>query len=150
MFCCDCDHSNGVLFRRRELDTIGMITITAKHKSVMFRDTNNSRVTGWMFFVCRKTTMLIPLMKMVKNAMIAKIVALIHANHVGTESSVKSEVWLSNAVEFSIITDLRHRQSVENDGMMRLAVREQSLCLPNHREVKRSHATVICVLFQRD
>ena len=125
-----------VQFPATEKDTIGMMTITAKHKSVMFRDINKSRVTGWMFFIRLKTTMLIPLMKMVKNATIVKIVALIHANHVGTESSVVDDVSLSNDVKFFIITDLRHRQSVENDAMMRLAVREQSLCLPNHREVK--------------
>ncbi len=45
-------------------------------------------------------------MIMVENATIVKIVALIHANHVGTESSVKSKVWLSNAVRFSIIANL--------------------------------------------
>ena len=93
-----------VQFPATEKDAIGMITITAKHKSVMFKDTNNSRVTGWMFFIRLKTTMLVELMKMVKNATKVKIVARIHANHVGTESSVKGAVWLSNAEKLSIVT----------------------------------------------
>ncbi len=94
-----------VQFPAMQNDTIGIITITAKHKSMMFRDNNNSRVTEWMFFIRRKTTILITLMKMVKNATIVKIVALIHANHTGTGLLV-GDVWLLNAVKFSIITDL--------------------------------------------
>ncbi len=99
----ECNVQNSrlpVQFLATEKDTIGMITITAKHKSVMFRDINKSRVTGSMFFIRLKTTMLITLMKMVKNATIVKIVARIHANHTGTESSVLG------AVKFFIVTEL--------------------------------------------